>query len=859
MKKRGFTLIELVAVIVLLGIILAIAVPTITGIVKNSTKNAFQSDAKLVLKGVDYKKLENAGFNPTSVNKNNIGELLGISPNNYENVTITVEEGIPIISIIGKDKWDGFIACGTYFDMRVVEDPSDCNVDSVPPVLTILGSNPLNMYVGEVYSDPGATAVDNISGDITDDIIVTGSINPNVPGTYTITYRVLDIFENETVATRTVNVIDNAYPMITFDPNGNTTYAKTESTTITATDLGILDNSSLKYAWSMNTVEPSIESFTNTYTSGDSISTPVGVTGSYYLWAEASDTAGNRTVLSSGVFNLDNTAPTIGMNGDAIVTVNKGSTYSDAGATATDNVDTSVTVTSTGSVNPSVVGSYTITYNATDSSGNSATPVTRTVNVVDVLAPVITLNGSNPTNINVNSTYTDAGATAVDDVDGDVTSRIVVTGTVNPSVVGSYTITYTVKDSANNTATATRTVNVIDNIAPTVVFGTNGNSTYAKTRSTTVTVSDNVSVNTSSLKYIWNTSTTSPSEATFTTTFTNGGTITSPSSVTGSYYLWILAKDNAGNTAIVKTNVFNLDNTIPVITMNGYNPVTVITGNSYVDAGATATDNIDGTISVTTSGSVNTSIAGAYTITYNVSDTVGNTAILTRTVNVIQSTYTYDYTSGVQTLVVPATGNYTLEVYGAQGGKSNGGKGGSSIGTAYLTHGQTLYIYVGGAGAPGPQPYGTYVWSGGWNGGGGCQCSSSEGTGGGGTDIRLNGMDLTNRIIVAGGGGGGGDSISGGSGGGLSGDSASYNSYRAYGGTQTAGGDIGGVLGSGGSAMGNSNGGGGGGYYGGGIISGINFAPGAGGSGYIGGVTSGSMQIGVRSGNGYAKVTYIGQ
>jgi prepilin-type N-terminal cleavage/methylation domain-containing protein len=185
---------------------------------------------------------------------------------------------------------------------------------------------------------------------------------------------------------------------------------------------------------------------------------------------------------------------------------------------------------------------------------------------INIYLPVITILGNNPTNINVNSTYVDAGATALDDVDGDVTSKIIATGTVNPSVVGSYTIAYTVKDSSNNTATETRTVNVIDNILPTVAFGTNGNSTYAKSRSTTVTVSDaHIGVNTSSLKYLWNTSTTAPAETSFSTIFTNGGTISSPAEVTGFYYLWILAKDNAGNTTITRTNVFYLDSTSPTI------------------------------------------------------------------------------------------------------------------------------------------------------------------------------------------------------------------------------------------------------------------------------------------------------
>ena len=79
----------------------------------------------------------------------------------------------------------------------------------------------------------------------------------------------------------------------------------------------------------------------------------------------------------------------------------------------------------------------------------------------DTTAPVITLLGNNPENVYVNSTYTDAGATAMDNVDGNITENILVTGSVNTAVIGSYTLTYNVSDSAGNPATpVTRTVNV---------------------------------------------------------------------------------------------------------------------------------------------------------------------------------------------------------------------------------------------------------------------------------------------------------------------------------------------------------------------------------------------------------------
>ncbi|MFM8720684.1 MAG: cadherin-like beta sandwich domain-containing protein [Chthoniobacterales bacterium] len=77
----------------------------------------------------------------------------------------------------------------------------------------------------------------------------------------------------------------------------------------------------------------------------------------------------------------DTTAPVITLIGSNPMTVAVGATFTDPGATVTDKIDAPRTIYGTGSVNTAVVGQYTLTYNATDSAGNSATPVTRTVNV----------------------------------------------------------------------------------------------------------------------------------------------------------------------------------------------------------------------------------------------------------------------------------------------------------------------------------------------------------------------------------------------------------------------------------------------------------------------------------------------
>lgn len=79
----------------------------------------------------------------------------------------------------------------------------------------------------------------------------------------------------------------------------------------------------------------------------------------------------------------------------------------------------------------------------------------------DLVAPTITLTGDDEVTLNLGETYTDAGVTASDDEDGDVTSQVSVTGSVNTDEVGEYIIHYNVSDAAGNNATeVTRTVKV---------------------------------------------------------------------------------------------------------------------------------------------------------------------------------------------------------------------------------------------------------------------------------------------------------------------------------------------------------------------------------------------------------------
>jgi hypothetical protein len=78
----------------------------------------------------------------------------------------------------------------------------------------------------------------------------------------------------------------------------------------------------------------------------------------------------------------------------------------------------------------------------------------------DRLAPNLSLNGDATVDIPAGQGWVDPGATAVDDIDGDISDKIEVSGTIDASSVGRHTISYNVADRAGNSATAVRTVNI---------------------------------------------------------------------------------------------------------------------------------------------------------------------------------------------------------------------------------------------------------------------------------------------------------------------------------------------------------------------------------------------------------------
>ncbi|MCP5010127.1 MAG: DUF5011 domain-containing protein, partial [Aestuariibacter sp.] len=348
------------------------------------------------------------------------------------------------------------------------------------------------------------------------------------------------------------------------------------------------------------------------------------VEGIYVVTYDVSDEAGNAATQLTRTVTVDGTSPVISLVGANPINLAVNATYTDPGATASDNFDGDITaniVPGGDTVDTAVEGTYVVTYDVSDAAGNAATQVTRTVIVGD--PPEITLVGANPLKLKLNDTYIDPGATALDVPDGDITGDIIVGGdTVDTAVEGTYVVTYNVDDSAGNAAQqVTRTV-IVDGTLPVItLIGASTiklplNGTYTEFSGT---ASDDI-------------------DGVITANINIGGD-TVNTAVEDTYVVTYNVSDEAGNAAIQLTRTVIVDGTPPVITLIGANPLEISVGGTYTDPGATANDDIDGDITpdiVPGGDTVVTTGVNSFTVTYDVSDEAGNAATQkTRTVNVV--------------------------------------------------------------------------------------------------------------------------------------------------------------------------------------------------------------------------------
>jgi hypothetical protein len=357
-------------------------------------------------------------------------------------------------------------------------------IDCEGPVITLKGKTPDTIALNGKYTDPGATAFDNIDSVVS----VTPPAAPNTSqvGVDSMVYTSVDKVGNQSRAVRVLvvykpAVIDSIPPVITLKGSKDTTIQLGN----TFVDPGYT-------AW--DNIDSNITN--NVVKSGSVNTAQVGI---YTITYTVSDKAGNNaapqirtvTVKKAGG-GADVTPPLIvlkpriaGRDPSATDTVRVGSgPYIDPGYTATDDFDgkltDSVVITELYGkalpINTGAPGAYTLKYSVSDKAGNRAS-VTRDVLVVgvsnDKTPPLIALTPPLKDSVGVGRRYRDPGYSATDDVDLNITNKVqrafknslgaAVDSNSFFTAMGQYSITYTVSDMAGNPATPqSRTVVVFD-------------------------------------------------------------------------------------------------------------------------------------------------------------------------------------------------------------------------------------------------------------------------------------------------------------------------------------------------------------------------------------------------------------
>jgi len=382
----------------------------------------------------------------------------------------------------------------------------------------------------------------------------------------------------------------------------------------------------------------------DTYSTCTSLMSYTGLSqGGHTFDVRGVDIYGNAGSSASRSWTVDTIAPVITLNGTT-PDIEVGGTYAELGATAVDALDGSFAATASGSVNTAAVGAYSITYNATDVAGNAATPVVRTVNVVDTTAPVI----ATPSDVTAEATsasgavVTYTSPATSDAVDGaGVATCSPLSGSL--FAYGDTTVTCTATDAAGNVATPRSfVVHVVDTTAPVVTMG--AVATPAKTVSAAFSATDLFSIVTVECKV---------NDGTFAACDSPFG----PSLTDGTYTITVRAVDIHNNTGVGVTGSFTVDLTLPEVTITAHPALltngTVAHFTFTAETGATLECKLDDAAFVACDSPEDYTVTeGAHTFTVHATDAAGN-------VGTAVWQWTVDTTAPNVSITAPTTGGVT--------------------------------------------------------------------------------------------------------------------------------------------------------------------------------------------------------
>ncbi|MEI8339681.1 MAG: immunoglobulin-like domain-containing protein [bacterium] len=502
------------------------------------------------------------------------------------------------------------VVAGSYsFKVWIYSDDA-CTANAVGPTTLVTG-----ISVSADTTPPTATVTYSTSAPTNQN--VTATIHPSEPVTitnnggsdfYTFTsngsfkFEFKDAANNTGSTTAVVTNIDKTAPVITI---GEYNHAPTNQDVVVTA----------------STNEGTLNTTSHTFISNDSFD------------FVAVDAAMNYATTTVTINNIDKVAP-------EITITNPGSTPAQSKTiTALTNEGTLTMSVDSGSVcndslnfvaydavtfNSESDNGKKVCYKAADIAGNTTYSVSEAISGIDTTSPIASIEYSNTawTNQSVTATITPSEDVTITNNDGSKSY------TFNTS--GSFTFEFV--DAANNPGTATAVVSNIDVSSPiTAITSPTAGTHLSGTVTLKATASDAVSPASgiASVEF-WYASigTKIEGELSFdpeTNTFSIPWNTTNVEK--GNHSIWTKVCDIAGNCTTSDSVSVAVDNTAPVITMKGTSPIRILRNQTYVDAGATVSDDMDEGLTVQTVNNVDTTKVGDYTVTYNATDSAGNKAL----------------------------------------------------------------------------------------------------------------------------------------------------------------------------------------------------------------------------------------
>ena len=240
MKKKGFTLVELLAVIFILSLILVIAVPSVNRYIKQSKEKAYDTQISTIIEAAQAYASANSGLLPRKeefVVKITLGQLKSSglikeevkNPNDdkYFDDALTIEI---------KKK-------GETYTYDIVESTITTRDGEKSPIINLNGSPMVTYNLNATYTELGASATDSDGNAISNIVIDKSNLVMSAEGIYQVKYTATDTKGISSTVYRNVYVSNNKYAngtAIYFNPNNNSVCSKAEATSNTSKSNGCM-------------------------------------------------------------------------------------------------------------------------------------------------------------------------------------------------------------------------------------------------------------------------------------------------------------------------------------------------------------------------------------------------------------------------------------------------------------------------------------------------------------------------------------------------------------------------------------------------------------------------------------------